>query len=251
MMEVKAQRDTLSNHANLLSNESVAFAPRLGWLPQKRSSAWPQIKAIEDAPSSSSEEEDVSPVCQAPDATRKQAHSSCRWRQGQEAQEVVFQFGLEESLKCGCRKQPKQKARQNLDWWGDRRLNRHMERGQHIRSNISKTTAKKPIWGEMAVRLPDLSFPSRTGEQIKTKVHDLSAAYKDIVDLVKPSGAGTKVLEEFRSRDRSSRGISFFLQNVECNEKEALCSSSSFIKKERKSKMHNLLISILMIYTLK
>ena len=70
-----------------------------------------------------------------------------------------------------------------------------------------KTTAKKPVWGEMAVSLHDLSFPSRTGEQIKTKVHDLSAAYKDIVDLVKPSGAGTEVLEEFRSRDRSSGGI--------------------------------------------
>ena len=49
----------------------------------------------------------------------------------------------------------------------------------------------------MAVSYHDLSFPSRTGEQIKTKVHDLSAAYKDIVDLVKPSGAGTEVLVEF------------------------------------------------------
>ena len=56
-----------------------------------------------------------------------------------------------------------------------------------------KTTAKKPVWGEMAVSLHDLSVLSQTGEQIKTKVHDLSAAYKDIVDLVKPSGAGTEV----------------------------------------------------------
>ena len=64
----------------------------------------------------------------------------------------------------------------------------------------------------MAFSLHDLSFPSQTGEQIKTKVHDLSAAYKDIVDLVKPSGAGTEVLEEFWSRDRSSRGIPFFFK---------------------------------------
>ena len=52
---------------------------------------------------------------------------------------------------------------------------------ENVIAQIShKTTSKKAVWAEMAVRLEDIGFAPRTWEQVKSKVHDLTKAYKDI-----------------------------------------------------------------------
>ena len=76
MMEVKAQRDTLSyitQATDLLSTSRIrSLCSSFGVAAtETQLSLASDAKAIEDVPSSSSEEEDVSPVRQAPDATRK------------------------------------------------------------------------------------------------------------------------------------------------------------------------------------
>ena len=116
------------------------------------------------------------------------------------------EFGLGEILKkWGGRKQPKQKALQNLDWWGDRcLLIIAICNEDNILDQISrKTTAKKPVGGEMAVRLPDLSFPSQKGEQIKNQG---SWSFCSIQGHRWPCKA-------FRSRDRSFGGIFLFFSS--------------------------------------
>ena len=62
----------------------------------------------------------------------------------------------------------------------------------------ARTTKKKLVWEEVAVRLHhDVGFPARTGAQVYHKVKDLKRQFKVIHDKAGKSGAGKVDLVKF------------------------------------------------------
>ena len=61
----------------------------------------------------------------------------------------------------------------------------------------ARTTNKKLVWEEVAVRLHDIGFPARTGAQVYHKVKDLKRQFKVIHDKAGKSGAGKVDLVKF------------------------------------------------------